>query len=447
MSDLPRRRRSGLSGHRDFRSLWIADTVSQFGVQVSVLAMPLVAVLYLHAGPPAVGVLVAMEFLGSLLIGLPAGVWCDRRRRRPIMVCADLVRAGLLASVPLAAWCDALTIWQLYAVALAQGFATVFFDVAYQSYLPTLIQPGDLVEGNTKLQASASVAQMAGPSVAGVLVQVLTAPLAITANAVSFGLSGLFIANIRQTEPAPSRPEKPRLLRDVREGLGLVLRDPILRALAGATAVVNLFMSVFAAVITTFLAHDLRLSAGLIGVLMTAGSAGGLAGALAAPGLIRRVGLARGVWLPPLVGLPLGLLVPLTHGGIGLIAFVVGWFGCSFAIVAYNIAQVSLRQTLCPAGALGRMNATMRFLTWGVMPLGALLGGALGAGVGARTTLGAAQLGELLVPLVLIASPLRRIRELPAGEPEPTPSRDREPSAVDGVRQPVAQGGHPSGSG
>lgn len=141
MSNLPRRRRTGLSGHRDFRSLWIADTVSQFGVQVSVLAMPLVAVLYLHSGPQAVGVLVAMEFLGSLLIGLPAGVWCDRGRRRPIMVCADLVRAVLLASVPLAAWCGALTIWQLYAVALAQGFATVFFDVAYQSYLPTLIPP------------------------------------------------------------------------------------------------------------------------------------------------------------------------------------------------------------------------------------------------------------------------------------------------------------------
>jgi MFS family permease len=424
MSDLPRRRRTGLSGHRDFRSLWIADTVSQFGVQVSVLAMPLVAVLYLGSGPQAVGLLIAMEFLGSLLIGLPAGVWCDRARRRPIMVCADLVRAGLLASVPIAAWCGALTIWQLYAVALAQGFATVFFDVAYQSYLPTLIDPGHLVEGNTKLQASASVAQMAGPSVAGVLVQVLTAPAAIMANAVSFGLSGLFIANIRQAEPAPSRPEKPRLLREVGEGVRLVLRDPILRAIAAATAVVNLFMAVFAAVITEFLARDLGLSAGLIGVLMTAGSTGGLAGAFAAPGLIRRVGHARGVWLPLVVGVPLGLLVPLTYDGTGLIAFVIGWFGCSFAIVGYNIAQVSLRQTLCPPGALGRMTATMRFLTWGVMPLGALLGGALGAGLGARPTLWTAQLGELLVPLILLASPLRRIRDLPAAEQEPDPSGD-----------------------
>lgn len=428
MNNPPRRGRTGLSGHRDFRSLWIADTVSQFGVQVSILAMPLVAVVYLHSGPQAVGLLVALEFLGSLLIGLPVGVWCDRRRRRPIMVCADLVRAVLLASVPLAAWYGALTIWQLYAVALAQGFATVFFDVAYQSYLPSLIDPADLVEGNTKLQASASVAQMAGPSVAGVLVQLLGAPAAITANAVSFGLSGLFLANIRRSEPAPSRPEKLRLLREVGAGLGLVLRDPILRALAGATAVVNFFMSAFAAVITTFLARDLGLSAGLIGVLLTAGSAGGFAGALATPGLIRRAGHARAVWLPTVVGLPLGLLIPMTHGGGGLVAFVVGWFGCSSAIVAYNIAQVSLRQTLCPERVLGRMNATMRFLTWGVMPLGALLGGALGAGAGTRPTLWAAQIGELLVPLVLLASPLRRIRAPLAGAHEPAHEPAREPA-------------------
>ncbi|MEU9129931.1 MFS transporter [Kitasatospora sp. NPDC048540] len=434
----PRPRRTGLSGHRDFRSLWIADTISQFGVQVSILAMPLVAVVHLDAGPQAVGVLVALEFLGSLLVGLPAGVWADRRRRRPVLVGADLVRAVVLASVPLAAWCDVLTIWQLYAVALVQGVATVFFDVAYQSYLPTLVDPADLVEGNTRLQASASVAQMAGPSLAGALVQALTAPVAIAANAASFVLSGLYLAGIRRAEPAPpvaAGPQRPGLLREVGEGLRLVLRDPVLRALAAATAAVNFFTAVFAAVITTFLADDLGLSAGLIGLLMTAGSAGGLAGALAAPALIRRAGHARGVWLPTVVGLPLGLLIPTAGGGSGLAAFVVGWCGCSFAIVAYNVAQVSLRQALCPDGALGRMTATMRFLTWGVMPLGALLGGALGAAAGTRPTLWAAQLGELLVPLILIASPLRLTEPGEGPQPVPALSRDAGTSAAERVAE------------
>ncbi|MFD0633814.1 MFS transporter [Catenulispora yoronensis] len=230
------RRRGGLFWHRDFRRLWIGETVSQFGTQVSILAMPLVAVVTLKSGAGVVGVLVAMEFAAFLLVGLPAGAWVDRWRRRPVMIAADVVRFALLASVPVAAWAGVLTIWQLYAVALFQGVATVFFDVAYQSYLPSLLGSGELVEGNSKLQGSASVAQTAGPGFAGYLVQALTAPTAVAVNALGFLASAVGIGAIRKAEPTPERPEHPRLRAEIVEGLRVVLRHPILRVLAAATA-------------------------------------------------------------------------------------------------------------------------------------------------------------------------------------------------------------------
>src|SRR6185437_11329894 len=242
-----------------------------------------------------------------------------------------------------------------------------------QSYLPSLLDPADLVEGNSKLQGSASLAQVAGPGLAGYLVKLLTAPTAIAASAVGFMASAVGITAIREPEAAPVRKEKAQLRAEIAEGLRVVLRHPILRVIAAATAAVNFFAALFAAVIIVFLVRDAKLTPATIGILLSAGSVGGLAGALSATALIRRVGHGRAVWLPMLVGSPMGMLIPLTHRGWASILFVIGWFGFSFALVVYNIASVSLRQQLCETSLLGRMNATMRFLSWGVMPFGALL--------------------------------------------------------------------------
>jgi MFS family permease len=386
--------------------LWFGDTVSQFGTQVTVLAVPLTAVLYLNASRGEVSVLTALEFVAFLIIGLPAGAWCDRWRRRPVMIAADLARFLLLLSVPVAAWADALTIWQLFAVVLLASVGTVFFDVAYQSYLPALVGADELTEGNAKLQGSAAVAQVAGPSIAGFLIQLLRAPIAIVVDAASFAISALSVASIGKPEELPARPES-RLRAEIAEGLQVVRGQPVLRTLAAATATLNFFMAAFAAIVMIFLARTLGLSAGLIGVLMTVGSVGGLVGAVLTSGMSRRFGQARTAWIPLAIGCPIGLLIPLAHRGGQLALFIVGWFAFSFAITVYNIAGVTLRQMLCPPALLGRMNATMRFLSVGAMPVGALIGGALDVKFGPRTALWITQTGQLAVPLILLASPMR----------------------------------------
>jgi len=401
------RRRAGLFGQVPFRRLWIGDSISQLGTQVTLLALPLTAIVYLKATAFQVGLLTAMEFVAFLLFGLPAGAIVDRLRRRPIMIVGDLARFLLLASVPVAALCGILTIWQLLGVALLQGVATVFFDVAYQSYLPVLLPAENLVEGNAKLQASQSVAQAVGPSIAGALVQALTAPVALVADAVSFACSAAFISAIRHDEVAVPVADDRHFGREIGEGLRVVMRHPALRALALTTAVANFSSAAFASVVILFLVRTLHLSAGAIGVLMSAGSIGGILGAVFAGILTRRLGTIRAIWLPLLVGTPLGLLTPLTRPGAGLTYFVLGWFSLSFAIVVYNIGQVSYRQCLCLPRLLGRMNATMRFLTWGVMPFGALLGGYLATVAGARSALWATQAGEVTAAVMLVAGSFR----------------------------------------
>lgn len=415
-----RRRRGGLIWHRDFRLLWGGETISQFGTQITMLAMPLVAVLVLHATTFEVGVLTALGMAAFLLIGLPAGAWCDRIRRRPVMIAADLARVVLLVSVPIAAAFGVLTLGQLFAVALLHGVATVFFDVSYQSYLPSLVARSELVEGNAKLQASQAVAQVGGPTVSGFLVQLFTAPLALLADAASFLLSALSLGAIRAPEPVPPRPAQRNLRREIGEGLGFVLRHPILRMIAGTTGTANLFGAAFDAVVVVFFVRELHVTPGTIGALMSAGSIGGIAGALSAGWVTRTVGQARAVWLSLAVTAPFGLLIPLTQRGAGLALYAVGFFVFSYGVVVYNVAQVSFRQAVCPAHLLGRMNATMRFLVWGTMPLGGLIGGALGTGIGLRPTLWVTAVGTVLATGWVIASPLRRMRDLPDHDEPPT---------------------------
>ena len=415
-------RRSGLLWNRDFRLLWTGETISQLGSQVSALVLPLVAVLYLRATTFEVGVLTALESVAFLLVGLPAGAWCDRLRRRPVMIAADLVRVLLLTSIPVAAALGTLTLGQLFIVALVHGIATVFFDVSYQSYLPALVGRDNLMEGNAKLGGSQSVAQAVGPTLGGILVQLFTAPFAVVADAASFLASAICVRAIGHRELPPQQQAQPRLFKEIDECLHFVLRHPILRMIAGTTGTSNFFSSVFAAVAVVFLVRSVHLSAAIIGLLMSAGSVGGILGAVSASAIARRLGQARTIWLSVLVSAPFGLLIPFTGQGDRLAFYVTGLFAVSFGVVVYNVAQVSLRQALCPPRLLGRMNATMRFLVWGTMPLGALLGGLLGTWIGLRPTLWVSQVGEVLAVGWVVASPLRNMRDLPAlnsADPEP----------------------------
>ncbi len=400
--------------HRDFRLLWGGETVSELGSQVSLLAIPLLAVRTLHATTFEMGLLTAASTAAFLIVGLPAGVWVDRVRRRRVMIAADLGRLLALGSVPVAYAACALTLAQLFVVTLASGVLTVFFDVAYQSYLPALVGRDHLVEGNAKLTGSAQVAAVAGPSAAGGLVQAIGSSSAVAVDSVSFFVSAAAVAAIRTPEPKPRVPEggHPKLVHDMAEGLRFVFSNVLLRAIMATTATSNLFSGIAAAVEIVFLVREVQASPGVIGLLFTLGGIGGVLGAFAAGPIARRLGGARATIIA-IAGSAGGLLIPLTRPGAGLLFFGLGMLMVSFSAVVYNVNQVSFRQRLCPDRLLGRMNASMRFVVWGVLPIGALIGGVLGSLAGLRPTLWIGMIGEALAGAWLVASPMRSMREFP----------------------------------
>ena len=400
--------------HRDFLRLWAGDTVSQLGTMVTLVALPLLAIKVLHATPFQVGLLTACETLAFLLVGLPAGAWVDRMRRRNVLIAGDLARAVLLASLPLAAWLDVLTLLQVYAVTLVVGVCTVFFDVAYQSYLPHLVGRDHLVEGNAKLQASQSVSQVAGPSFGGLLVQVLTAPYAILLDAISYLWSAVWVTAIRKREPRPDSAER-HLVAEVKEGLAFVLRHRLLRSITACTGTSNLASSAGGVALISLLAgpSQLNLSAGAIGALFTVGAVGGLLGAVAVRRFAGWVGQGPAIWMSLAFTAPAAFVQPFVRRDWTLGLLAASMLVTSVGTVVYNISQVSFRQGLCPERLLGRMNATIRFLVWGTLPLGGLLGGALSTWIGLRPTLFLAAAGELLAVLPVYLSPLRTMRELP----------------------------------
>ncbi len=399
--------------HRDFRRLWTGDAMSQFGTNVTAVALPLLAVTGLHATPFQVGLLTTFEQLAFLAIGLPAGAWVDRMRRRNVMVVADLVRAVALGTIPAAAVFGMLSLNQLYGVVLLTGCMTVFFDVSYQSYLPFLVGRDRLVEGNAKLEGTQSVAVLAGPGVGGLLVQLLTAPYTIILDAASYLWSALWIGAISHREPKPQHDTHAGLIHQIRKGLIFVLKNPMLRAIAGTTATSNLFTTAGQSMLIVLLARHLGLPAGVIGVLMSIGAVGGVLGAVTAGRLANRIGHGRIIWASLAVTSPLTLIQPFLQRDWTLGVFAAFQVVIFAGIVIYNVTQVSFRQQLCPEHLLGRMNATMRFFVWGAMPLGGLLGGILGDTIGIRPTLLVTGLGALTAFLWAYLSPLRSTRDLP----------------------------------
>jgi MFS family permease len=399
----------GLWRHGDFLRLWSAQTISQFGSQISQLALPLAAILVLDATAFEVALLGTVEFLPFLLFALPAGVWVDRLRRKPILVLGDLGRALALASIPLMYALDALTIWQMYAVGFVAGVCTVFFDVAYQSYLPSLIERSHLVEGNSKLEISRSGAQLAGPGLAGTLVGAITAPYAILLDAISFIGSAALVFRIRSAETVPAPTEKPSMRRELMEGLRYLLGHRFWRPLAITVAVSNFFNTLAFSIFLVYAVRELDLSAEVIGLVLAVANVGWLAGAVSASRLSARLGVGTTLVGAAVLFGPSLLLVPLAPQSQPIPFLVAGLILATFGGIVFNVTGISFQQAVTPDRMLGRLNASRRFIVWGVIPLGSLAGGTLASQIGLRETLFVGAIGGSLAFLPLLLSPVRSI--------------------------------------
>lgn len=414
----PAARLRSLWANLDFVKLWTGQTISELGSRITREGLPLAAVLVLHAGTVQMGFLSALGGAAVLIFGLVAGVWVDRLRRRPILIAADLGRAAILVTVPAAAIAGVLSMGQLYAVAALAGILTVFFDVAYQSYLPALVAREQILEGNSKLALSSSIAEIAGPGLTGILVQLITAPIAILFDSVSFLFSALMVLLIRKPEPPAVRREPEHLVAETLAGVRFIFGEPMLRALGLRSATTFFFMGFFGPLYVLYAIQILHLRPALLGIVIAMGGVGAMVGSVVAPRIVQRFGLGRTFIVASLVQGLTNLLIPLagivgTPGTMQFLAvaclMVPQLFG-DMAFMVYGINEITLRQTVAPEHVLGRVNAGMQLLARGIWPIGSLIGGFLAAALGVRATLALAAAGVVLSTLWLVASPLRRVR-------------------------------------
>ncbi len=405
-----RARFTGLWRHRDFLKLWAGQTVSLFGSRVGGFALTFVAVLTLHASPIQVALLNAAQYGPGLIVGLFAGVWVDRLRRRPVMIVVDIGRAAVLAIIPLAAALGRLSIPLLFTVALCISVLTVVFDVAYRSYLPSLVRRDALVEGNSKLQATAAGAEFGGWSIAGFLLPIFTIPGTILIDALSFLISAASLATIRAHEPAPTpTAEREGTWREIGEGLRLIRDTAVLRTLASVTGIWYLFRNIIGAVIILFVTRQLHVSPALQGVIYAIGGLSSLAGAVLTTRLTRRWGFGPTMFWMLLLAVVTTIFIPLASGPLIwiVVSLLLQQILGDGAATIYEINQVSLLQARTPDHLLGRMNASIRFIEWSAMLSGLLLGGLLGQVIGLRAALFVSVGGQLLAPLLLVLSPVR----------------------------------------
>ena len=445
MSLLPERLRprSALWHDRGFVKLWAANGISQLGTQVTLLALPLAALYVLNASTLDVALLRSFAVLPFLLFSLPAGVWIDRLRRRPLMIVADFGRAIAIASVPVAYWLGHLTMTQLYVVVAVHGLLSVIFDVSYLSFLPTLIGRPQLGEANAKLLGTQSLAQLIGPTLAGSLVAAFGAPVAVVADAASFGISGAFVSAIRGREPKPE-PSHARARTELLEGLRYVFSQPYLRTLTIWFSVGNLFSSAMFALLVVYFVRGLHLGAASIGWLLAVINVGFIAGAFANGPLVRRFGIGPMIAWPALLS-PLALMtIPAAPVSFPHPALVAGGLAGTFVGFFANVNQLTLRQSITPQRLLGRMNSVARFMYWGTIPLGSALGGVAAQSIGLRATLYWAAGFSALAGIPIALSPIRKLRELPEPPPEPALSvvpLDTVRSTVSGDARAAGDGG------
>jgi predicted MFS family arabinose efflux permease len=404
----------GVWGNRDFRRLWLADLVSQLGSRIDVLAVPLLATTVLGASVFEVSLLRTAETLPYLVLGLQAGAWCDRVRHRPVLIAADLGRAALIGSIPVAALFGVLGLAQLLLVVLGVGVLTMFFDIAHQTYLPRLVPREHLPDANARLATNLSTAAVAGPSLAGFIVQALGNATALAADAFSYLWSALWLRRIETPDVRPE-PRERHLLREIGEGLQVVRGNPVLRAIAAYYAFTSFFQSVHLAIVIVFLSREVGLAPWVIGLLSTSSLTGALAAGLTARRLGERVGQARAFCgVAVLFGLAYQLY-PFTGRGWALACYVVAGFGASYGVIVKSVFGTSFQQAITPPELLGRVNAITRTVISGVIPLGSLAGGGLAGLLGMRATLHVAAAGILVSVVFLV--PLRKLRDLPVTVP------------------------------
>lgn len=420
-----RMRFGGLWRDADFLRLWAALSVSLIGTEITALALPLIAVLTLDASPFQMGLLVAAGQAPFFLVSLPAGVWTDRMRRRPILIATDLGSALFLLSVPVAVTFGQLRFWQLCLVAFGVGTLGVLGEVAHYAYTPSLIGRGDLVAGNSKFQISHSTAGSAGPGLAGLLIQVASAPLAVLIDAVSFVISALLVHRIKTSEPPPTRSRRPEpLAREIGAGMKALLGHPLLRPIILASMAANLCINAVVALYLLYATRELGLGPATIGLIFAAGGIFAIPGALLAPWAARQVGVGPAIIGGWTLAALAGLLVPLATGPtvviIAILALARALDGVTATVA--NIHQWSLRQVVTPDPLQGRVTASHRFFVYGAGAFGALLGGILGSALGPRLALLIFATGALLAPLWAVFSPVRHLREQPAPASEADPA-------------------------
>jgi MFS family permease len=421
-----RRPTGALWSHPDFIKLWTGQSISELGSQVSQLAIPWLAAVDLHASPLAFSLLGVLGFLPFILFALPAGVWVDRLRRRQILIVGDSARAVLLLLIPVLWFAGVLEIWHLLILEFLIGIFTVFFDVAYQSYLPALIEREDLVDGNSKLQVTVGIAQVGGPSLAGGLIGAITAPYAILVDSMSFVISSVFMIRMRHRENLPrqdTNEPRPRMWPQVKEGLAWVVGHRNLRAIAGCTGTSNFCSSLMFAIVILYMVRVLHLSAFEAGAVFAVGSAGSIVGALFANRLGLKLGLGTAIVFTAVIFSFGGLAYPLAPKSFPLPALMAGQLLFGFSAIAYNILQVSYRQAITPERLQGRMNAAMRWIVWGTIPLGTLAGGAIAQATSLHTALWVGALLGTPTFLWVLLSPLRSVREIPQPVDALTPAQ------------------------
>ncbi|MFJ4439691.1 MFS transporter [Streptomyces sp. NPDC088923] len=405
--------------HRDFVLLWSSQTISEMGTRISAISVPLLAASTLHATTFQVSLITALTWLPYLFFALPAGVIVDRVRKRRLMIWCDLVRFGLMASVPVAAFGWELTLAHVYVAVSLCGVLTVFFNVAYRTQLPLLVSQEQLVEGNGKLETSESVAELIGPAGGGLLVGLLGAVRTIMADALSFVLSALMLCLIRgdrSVDGEVDEDERVPFRAALRDGLGFVLGHPLLRRLLATSSTSNFFVMGMTGIEILYLVDELEASPFVVGLVFTVGTIGGLVTGLLAPRLTERIGTARVIWVAMAAPGPLYLLIPLATPGWGVVLYAIGLTAFSANTVLYNAAEASYRQRITPPELMGRANASVLWVCFGVIPLGAVFGGALATWAGLRVALLVCVLGMWSASLFVVFSPLRRMRDF-AEEP------------------------------
>jgi MFS family permease len=408
---------SALWRDRDFVRLWLAQSVSAFGARITREGLPIAAVLTLGASPAQLGLLAALSHGPALIVGLAAGGVVDRSKRRRLMMAADLVRALVLATIPIAALLHVLTLPQLYVAAALVGAASVLFEIADHAYLPGLVARDQITQANSSFSATESVAEIGGPALAGILFQVLAAPIAIAANAVTYLLSAVFLACIRRAEPTPEPEPHARWTDDVRLGFGTALRHPLVRPIFLSSWMQNLAGGMFGALYIIFCVKVVGLNPALLGLTIAAGGVGALIGAGTAGWLSKRLGVGRSFLGAQVMVALVIAIIPLSPGdpAHGMPFLVVSQIlGDAFG-VATLILGTSLIQTVMPVAVLGRVNATFKAVGGGLAVLGAILGGVLGEAIGVRGAIWVGVAGLAIAPLFSLPGPLKRLRAMPTG--------------------------------